>query len=57
MRVPRMRVIKKGTEKSNPCMLAGWTGDRDVTQCPPFPIVDDSGKVSVGEIRQNDLAF
>ena len=34
-----------------------WTGDRDVTQWPPFLIVDDNGKVSVGEVRQDDLAF
>ena len=34
-----------------------WTGDRGVTQWLPFPTVDDSGKVSVGEVRQDDLAF
>ena len=32
-------------------------GDRDVTQWLLFPIVNDSGKVSVGEVRQYDLAF
>ena len=35
----------------------GWTCDRDVTQWPPFPTMDDSGKVSVRKVRQNDLAF
>ena len=33
------------------------TSDRDITQWLPFSIVNDSGKVSVGEVRQNDLAF
>ena len=33
------------------------TSDRDVTQWLPFPTVNDSGKVSVNEVRQNDLAF
>ena len=33
------------------------TSDRDVTQWLPFPTVNDSGKVSVGEVRHNDLAF
>ena len=33
------------------------TSDRDVTQWLPFPTVNDSGKVSVGEVRQYDLAF
>ena len=33
------------------------TGDRDVTQWLPFLIVNDSGKVSVDEIHQYDLAF
>ena len=31
--------------------------DRDVTQWLPFLTVNDSGKVSVGEVRQYDLAF
>ena len=35
----------------------GWTSDRDIIQWLPFPTVDDTGKVSVGEIRQDDLAF
>ena len=33
------------------------TGDRDVTHWLPFLTVNDSGKVSVGKVRQNDLAF
>ena len=33
------------------------TSHWDVTQWLPFPIMNDSGKVSVGEVRQNDLAF
>ena len=33
------------------------TSDQDVTQWLPFPTVNDSGKVSVGKVRQNDLAF
>ena len=32
-------------------------GDRDVTQWLPSPIVNDRGKVGVGKVRQNDLAF
>ena len=35
----------------------GWTSDQDITQWLPFPTMDDSGKVSVEEIRQDDLAF
>ena len=35
----------------------GWTIDQDVTQWLPTPTVNDNGKVSVGEVRQNDLAF
>ena len=34
-----------------------WTSDRDVTQWLPSPIVNDSGKVSVDEVPQNDSAF
>ena len=33
------------------------TSDREVTQWLPFPTVNDSGKFSVGKVRQNDLAF
>ena len=33
------------------------TSDRDITQWLLFPTVNDSGKVSVGEVRQNDLVF
>ena len=33
------------------------TGDRDVTQWLPSPTVNDRGKVGVGKVRQNDLAF
>ena len=33
------------------------TGDRDVTQWLLSPIVNDRGKVGVGKVRQNDLAF
>ena len=33
------------------------TYDRDVTQRLPSPTVNDRGKVSVGKVRQNDLAF
>ena len=33
------------------------TSDWDVTQWLPFPTMNDSGKVSVGEVRQYDLAF
>ena len=33
------------------------TGDRDVTQWLPSPTVNDRGKVDVGKIHQNDLAF
>ena len=33
------------------------TSDRDVTQWLLFLIVNDSGKVNVGEVRQYDLAF
>ena len=33
------------------------TSDRNVTQWLPFPTVNDSGKVSVDEVRQNDLTF
>ena len=29
----------------------------DVTQWLPSPVVNDRGKVSVGKVRQNDLAF
>ena len=35
----------------------GQTSDRDVTQWLPSPTVNDSGKVSVDEVRQNDSAF
>ena len=34
-----------------------WTCDRDVTQWLPFPTVNDSGNVSVREVRQDDLVF
>ena len=33
------------------------TCDRDVKQWLPSPTVNDRGKVSVGKVRQNDLAF
>ena len=33
------------------------TGGRDITQWLPSPIVNDIGKVGVGEVHQNDLAF
>ena len=33
------------------------TCDRDVAQWLPSPTVNDRGKVSVGKVRQNDLAF
>ena len=33
------------------------TCDRDVKQWLPFPNVNDRGKVSVGKVRQYDLAF
>ena len=33
------------------------TSDWDVTQWLPFLTMNDSGKVSVGEVCQNDLAF
>ena len=33
------------------------TSDWDVTQWLPFPTVNDSGKVSVGEVCQYDLVF
>ena len=33
------------------------TNNRDVTQWLPTPIVNDSGYVNVGEIRQNDSVF
>ena len=33
------------------------TCDRDVTQWLPSPTMNDRGKVSVGKVRQNDLAF
>ena len=33
------------------------TSERDVTQWLPFPTINDSGKVNVGEVRQYDLAF
>ena len=33
------------------------TGDRDVPQWLLSPTMNDSGKVSVGKVRQNDLAF
>ena len=33
------------------------TSDRDVTQWLPSPTVNDIGKVGVGEVCQNDLAF
>ena len=33
------------------------TCDRDVTQWLPSPTVNDRGKVSVGKVWQNDLAF
>ena len=33
------------------------TCDWDVTQWLPSPTVNDKGKVSVGKVRQNDLAF
>ena len=32
-------------------------GDRDVTQWLTSPTVNDRGKVGVGKVRQNDLAF
>ena len=35
----------------------GWTSDRDVTQWLPSPTMKNNGKVSVGEIHQNDSAF
>ena len=34
-----------------------WTSDWDVTQWLPSSTVNDSGKVNVGEVRQNNLAF
>ena len=33
------------------------TSDRDVTQWIPSPTVNDSGKVNVGEVLQNDSVF
>ena len=33
------------------------TCDRDVTQWLPSPTVNDKGKVNVGKVQQNDLAF
>ena len=33
------------------------TGDRDITQWLPSPTMNDRGKVDVGKVRQNDLAF
>ena len=33
------------------------TGDWDITQWLPSPTVNDRGKVGVGKVRQNDLAF
>ena len=33
------------------------TSDRDVTQLLPSPTVNDRGKVGVGKVRQNKLAF
>ena len=35
----------------------GWTSDRDITQWLLSLTVNDSGKVSVGEVRQNDSVF
>ena len=35
----------------------GRTSDRDVTQWLPIPTVNDIGKVSVGEVCQNDSGF
>ena len=35
----------------------GQTSDRDVTPWLPSPIVNDSGKVSVSEVRQIDSGF
>ena len=35
----------------------GWTNDWDITQWLPSPTVNDNGKVNIGEVRQNDLAF
>ena len=33
------------------------TSDRDITKRLPTPTVDDSGKVSIGKGKKNDLAF
>ena len=33
------------------------TGDRDITQWLPSPTMNDSGKVDVGKVQQNDLVF
>ena len=33
------------------------SGDRDITQWLPSPTMNDKGKVGVGKVRQNDLAF
>ena len=33
------------------------TSDRDITQWLPSPTMNDRGKVGVGKVRQNDLAF
>ena len=35
----------------------GETADRDITKGPLILIVNDSGKISIGEVRKNDLAF
>ena len=35
----------------------GETADRDITKGPLSLIVNDSGKISIREVRKNDLAF
>ena len=35
----------------------GGTTNRDITKGPLTPMVNDSGKVSIGEVKKNDLAF
>ena len=53
----RYKVIKSVHIRVKLLYDRGGTSDRDVTKGLLTPIVDDSEKVSIGEIRKDDLAF
>ena len=57
VRLSSRHLISTGRASISNILIIRWTCDWDVTQWLPFPIVNDSGKVSVGEVHQDDLAF